>query len=227
MARRLIHLAVLGFVLAFVPSGAQAQEHLFRTWFVAPESVEAGETFQVWMWATYEIDGFTVPSLESPSKHLYSVYGSIEVTGDLATFDHISTVLDGLSYHLFPGTPAGSWLRDFAVLQTLGLPGGFVEYANPLAVVMFEIGTTASSRGELEIHFRPPSDLDVPYLDWWDSPSNDWISTIDPGVGLTTESITVRVIPAPAGVAILALGGVASLRRRRSLQSGNLRAIFM
>lgn len=85
------------------------------------------------------------------------------------------------------------------------LPGGRIDFANPLAMVMVEIGTTAFSRGNLEIHLRPPSDVEVPYIDWWDGTIGDWIGPTDPCVGLITESINVRVIPAPATLATLSV----------------------
>ncbi|GAB4387031.1 MAG: hypothetical protein Kow0022_17910 [Phycisphaerales bacterium] len=214
MVQRLTGLAVLTLAPALMAFGAQAQEQLFRTWFEAPESVMAGETFQVWLWATYELGAVAVPPDENVPAHLYSVYGSIEVTGDLLTFDRISRILGGLPYHLSLGTPDGSWLWDFAVLQSAYIPGGVVEYQNPLAVAMFEVTTTEATHGDLDIYFRPPSILEVPYVDWWEGSTSDWISTIDPGVGLIAESITVRVIPAPASIAILGLATLAARRRR-------------
>lgn len=210
MSRKLVA-AVLGVALS--SPAAHAQEHMFRTWFEAPESVMAGETFQVWLWATYEIDGLTVPPDEHVSTYLYSVYGSVEIAGDLPAFASISPILDGL-YRLISGTPDGSWLHDFVVLQAEGLPGAYVAYSNPLAMAMFEVTTAASSRGDLEVHLRPPSDLGVPYVGWWDGPTSDWIATNDPGVGLFAESITVRVIPAPAPLGLLVLAPLASRRKR-------------
>lgn len=217
MAHRLSQLAALAVAPVLAPSLAQAQEHMFRTWFEAPDTVLAGETFQVWLWATYEVDGQTVPPDEHVSTYLYGVYGSVEIAGDLPVFASISPILDGL-YRLDSGTSDGAWLHEFVVFQTEEVPGFYVDFCNPLAMAMFEVTTTASTHGDLEIHLRPPSNLGVPYVGWWDGPTSDWIATNDPGVGLFAESITVRVIPAPAALGVLALMGIGAARRRHRTQ---------
>ncbi len=212
MGHRVTQLAVLAAVPVLAPSPAQAQEHMFRAWFEAPETATAGESFQVWLWATYEVDGVAAPA--RPEYYFAEIFGSIQVGGALRAFESISPVLDGLDLRLDSGTPNGPWLRDFLIGQGEGLPGFQVDYRNPLRIIMFEIKTAVSTRGELDVYLRAPSGLDIPSLAWWDGDSNDWIMTTQPGVGLITESITVRVIPAPAGVVLLALGGAASRRHR-------------
>lgn len=216
MSRKLVA-AVLGVALS--SPAAHAQEHMFRTWFEAPESVMAGETFQVWMWATYEIDG--VAAIASGGYYFNTVHASIEVAGALSAFERISPVLDGLAIPWDRGTPDGAWLRDFAMVQVEGVPGSNVEYSNPLPVLMFEVTTAAASRGSLELNLRAPSDVDVPYLAWLDDDPALRAATADWGfvefgiiAGLVAEPFTVRVIPAPSSLALLALAGVAIRRRR-------------
>ncbi|MCL4220287.1 MAG: hypothetical protein KJZ65_02845 [Phycisphaerales bacterium] len=105
MLRRLTQIAVLAGVPVVAPALAQAQEHMFRTWFEAPESVMAGDTFQVWLWAKYEVNG--VPILGIEGRYLNGVYASVETAGSLGSLDHLSPVLAGF-YRLSPGTSDGA-----------------------------------------------------------------------------------------------------------------------
>lgn len=199
---------------ALLPSpGALAQEHVFRTWFDAPETVMAGDMFQVWMWATYEVDGATVPG---DPGYFWTTHASVEVTGSLDAFDSISPILDGL-YLPDPGTPDGNWLRDFIVFQVQA-PGFYVDYGNPLRLLMFEITTSPGSLGQLELHLRAPTDLDIPYLSWLgdhEIATTSYGSSVpDVFAGLVSEPFTVRVIPAPTSFGLLMLAPFASRRRR-------------
>lgn len=213
MGHRVAQLAVLAAVPILAPSLAQAQEHMFHAWFEAPETVTAGESFQVWLWVTYEVDGVAAPA--RPEYYFAEIFGSIQVGGALQAFESISPVLDGLDLRLDSGTPNGPWLRDFLIGQGEGLPGFEVDYGNPLRIIMFEITTAVSTRGVLDVYLRSPSGLDIPSLAWWDGDNNDWIMTTQPGVGLISEPMSVRVIPAPAGVVVFALASLGVARRRR------------
>lgn len=110
------------------------------------------------------------------------------------------------------------------VFQGEGWPVQPVDYNNPLPVAMFEVTTVGANRGTLEFFLRAPSSMPVPYLVWLDYHEDLVIATADQGTGdvdllagLTTSPISVRVIPAPAGVVILVLGElVRGGRRRRS-----------
>lgn len=217
MERR-IHQLTAAALSLLASSLSQAQEHMFRTWFDAPESVIAGETFQVWMWASYEVDGAPEPSVEG--SYLNGVYASIEVTGSLATLDHLSPILDGFC-RLESGRSDGAWLRDFILFQGEGVPGVQVNYSNPLPVAMFDVTTVGGSQGVLDFFLRAPSDMPVPYIDWRDSNSDVVIATVDPGTGdidvladLVTTPISVRVVPAPPTLGLLALAPFAGRRRR-------------
>ncbi|GAB4385086.1 MAG: hypothetical protein Kow0022_09700 [Phycisphaerales bacterium] len=211
MTRQLV--AAILVLLSAAPL-SHAQEHMFRTWFEAPESVMAGETFQVWMWATYEIDGQTVPGYPG---YFWTTHASTEVTGPLDALKSISPVLDGL-YLPDPGTPDGNWLRDFIVFQVES-PGFHVDYGNPLRHLMFEITTVPGALGQLELHLRAPSDLDVPFLSWLgdhEVATTSYGSSVpDFFAGLQAESFTVRVIPAPASLALLMCAWLPLIRRQR------------
>ncbi|GAB4385648.1 MAG: hypothetical protein Kow0022_12380 [Phycisphaerales bacterium] len=186
-----------------------AQDVAFRTWFDLPETVLAGHTIQVWLWASFEVDN--VPAADGWFNGLY---GSIEVSGDLAAFSSISEVQDGLSVWLSPGTPDGPWLRDVFVIQVYGWPGIEFDDRNPLPVLMFEVATTPETTGNLQVDLRPPSDRTSPLLTWRDDDGIDWVDSDGPGVGLTASSGLVRVIPTPSCVGLLASAALAARRRR-------------
>lgn len=199
------------FLIATTPLLASAQTREFRAWFEAPETVLAGDTFQVWMWATYEVNGIpeTVGNMDS-------ALGSIEVSGDLVAFANVSQLLQGLFYFFERGTPDGPWLRDFAIGQPQ-VPGAIIDERNPLPILMFEIETTPDTTGLLHVNLRPYADYPTAILYWYDprlglenSPN-----TLDPGISLLTSSATIRVIPTPASAALLCLATLMPARRRR------------
>ncbi len=209
MARHVIILAA--FLTAAIPSIAGAQTREFRTWFEAPQTVMAGETFQVWMWGTYEEHG-----MPATSGYMNGVGASIEVSGNLGAFASISQVQDGLQLMMNRGTPDGPWLRDFIVGQA-DVPGVTIDDRNPLPILMFEIETRAGTTGLLHVDLRPPTDESVPYLVWYypDVGPDNWPNTTDPDVSLITTTATIRVIPAPASAIMLVFGSLALTRRRR------------
>lgn len=209
MARPVI---ILGSCLIVaIPSLALAQDRQFRAWFEAPQTVMAGETVQVWMWATYEVDG--VPETVG---HMDSAEGSIEVSGDLAAFASISQLLHGMYYIFDRGTPNGPWLRDFITGQPQ-VPGVIIDERNPLPILMFEIETMPDTTGLLHVDLRPYTDYPTAILYWYDpnlgiknSPN-----TLDPDISFLVSAATIRVIPAPASAALLSLATLMPARRRR------------
>lgn len=208
MARHIVLPAA--FLTVAIPSFALAQDKVFRTWFEAPQTVMAGETFQVWMWGTYKIDG-----VSETVGHMDSAAGSIEVSGDLDAFTSISQLRNGgMPLTLDRGTPDGPWLRDFITGQPYGVPGVIIDERNPLPILMFEIGTTPQTMGLLHVDLRPFADQFVPILSWYyPNEPNPWVITTDPGVSLITTTATIRVIPAPS--AYLSLVILVAWRRRR------------
>ncbi|MBX3324075.1 MAG: hypothetical protein KF757_13930 [Phycisphaeraceae bacterium] len=208
MVRPVIILAA--FLITMLPSLAFAQDRQFRAWFEAPETVLAGDTFQVWMWATYEVNGIpeTVGNMDS-------ALGSIEVSGDLVAFANVSQLLQGLFYFFERGTPDGPWLRDFAIGQPQ-VPGAIIDERNPLPILMFEIETTPDTTGLLHVNLRPYAEYLTAILYWRDPDlsSENWPNTLDPGISLSTSSATIRIIPAPASVIMLAFGSALTRRRR-------------
>ncbi len=199
------------FLIATTPLLASAQTREFRAWFEAPQTVMAGETVQVWMWATYEVNG-----VAETAGNMESAVGSIEVSGDLAAFTSISQLRHGMYYIFDRGTPDGPWLRDFITGQPQ-VPGVIVDDRNPLPILMFEIETTPETTGLLHVDLRPYADYPTAILYWYyaDLGSENWPNTLDPGISFFTTPATIRVIPAPASAIMLAFGSFALTRRRR------------
>jgi hypothetical protein len=203
--------AFASFLTATISSLAPAQDKVFRAWFEAPQTVMAGESFQVWMWASYEENG-----LPATSGYMNGVGASIEVSGNLGAFASISQLQDGLQLMMNRGTPDGPWLRDFIVGQA-DVPGVTIDDRNPLPILMFEIETRAGAAGLLHVDLRSLTNESVPYLVWYypDVGSDNWPNTSDPGVSLITTTATIHVIPSPASAALLCHATLILARRRR------------
>ncbi|KAA0212383.1 MAG: hypothetical protein DYG94_14745 [Leptolyngbya sp. PLA3] len=206
------------FCAAAATCGAQTY---FDLWFEAPESVSAGDTFTVEVWAgasgLFVNDGLNI-------SLFHSLLMSVEVSGDLDSLASISPATIHTNFALNTGAPTENWLVDVMAFNLLDF--GF-DPDNPMHLFSFDVSTTTMGRGTLTFNAHPSST--GPDMLWWfvQPPTGDsfYIGSADDASVLTANPFAVRVIPAPAGVAILALGGVASLRRRRSFQSGSLRAI--
>ena len=189
---------------------AHAQDGTFRTWFETPDTVMAGDTFDVRMWASFEGD------LLRPGGYFSAALANFEVSGDLDTFEAISPLTFGLSFIFNEGTPDGPWLRDVFTAQHPALPD--VNFSNPILVLGFEVTTSANSIGTLDVDIRPGFDPDMPLLEWsinGTGTSDDIVRTTDPNIALIATTATVRVVPAPGAAAVLALAGVVTVRRRR------------
>ena len=199
-------------IASFVISSAAIAQTFFRTWFDAPETVIAGETFTVDVWA--EVSGDWVGE-GAFSSYLSSSLMSIEVTGDLNAFAGMSTATIHTNLPLDRGTVDGTMLRDVLAYNTTSLEGYTSE--NPLRFFSFDITTAVGETGELSL-LHHPSSVSPDLLSWYVDPfvGDDWyLGSADDNSVLTTESFTVRVIPTPAAAALLAFAGLATLRRQR------------
>ena len=195
-------------VVAGLSTLAEAQDGTFRTWFETPESVVAGESFEVQMWASFEGD------LLKPEGWFAGVQASFEVTGSVAAFQELSPLTNGLGFIQSPGTPNGTWLFDVSTSQA---PGGteFFDDSNPLPVLTFDVVTSANSTGILNIAIQPGFGHNLPLLGWTVDGIDDFIYTDDPNIALIATPTSVHVIPAPGAAALLALAGFGTKRRRR------------
>lgn len=107
-------------------------------------------------------------------------------------------------------------------MQNVLYPPPFPSYENPIHVLTFGVLTSESATGRQSLVLEDGVSWGPLRLVWY--VNTRMAASDDPGNTLTVDPFSFRVIPAPAGVVLLALRG-ASLRRRRSFQSGNLRAI--
>ena len=185
----------------------------FHTWFDAPATVIAGETFAVDVWA--ETSGDWVGEGEFAS--FFSAFlMSIEVSGDLETFDSITEASINFNFAFSTGTPIDSWLLDVIGFNIFGpIEGGTMD--NPVRLFSFDVSTVLGETGELNL-LHHPSSVSPDLLRWYVDPfvGDDWyIGSADDNSVLTAEPFTVRVIPTPAAAALLAFASLATLRRQR------------
>jgi hypothetical protein len=193
--------------IAFVATTSYAQDGTFRSWFDVPDTVMAGETFEVQMWASFEGE------LLRPEGWFAGASTSFEITGDLDSFSAVSTPTRSLMFLFQEGTPDANWLRDVFTGQ-VDMPGDF-DPGNPLHVLSFNIETTANNTGILDINLRPHSTWGVPLLGWSIDDSDNYAETNDPNIALIATPASVRVIPVPGAGMLFALFGIGYARRRR------------
>ncbi len=200
---------IFAITISCLTAGSNAQDSTFRTWFDVPDTVMAGETFEVQMWASFEGE------LLRPEGWFSGAGVSFEVTGDLDSFASVSTLTRSLMFLLSEGTPDGNRLIDVLTSQ-VDWPGGNFDPGNPLHVLSFDIETAANNTGILDINLQPHSDWNTPLLSWSINGGDDYARTIDPNIALIATPASVRVIPAPGSVALLSAAGFALVLRRRS-----------
>jgi hypothetical protein len=199
-------------VVAGLSTLATAQDGTFRTWFETPGTVLAGDSFEVRMWVSFESDLFP----PDPDGGFTFADASFEVSGDLGAFDEVSPLTFGLGAILSSGTPDGPWLRDASTWQS-PLTQLFVSF-NPVQVLAFEVTTATDSLGTLDIDIRAGSFNDtVPWLEWYigGNSGDIYVNTTDPNIELIATPASVRVIPTPGTVFILAITRLGASRRRR------------
>lgn len=197
-----------------------AQQLAFRTWFEAPKTVMAGQTFEVSLRASFEVDG--APAAGGlDAGWISSVAASVQVAGDLESFESLSAFQGLAENFLSVGSIDGSWLHDFLFLQIPSdlwpwpFPGPTVgDFSNPLSIGTFEV-STSKQLGTLELHLQPFSGLDDPSVAWWQVSQGEPIDSTSPGVSLFAQPATIHVIPSPASLALLAPLAIMSSRRRR------------
>lgn len=199
-------IALLG--VAAAASGAQTY---FDLWFEAPETVQAGATFTATVWggaAGDWVDG-------ELSSNFVACQMSVQILGDLAAFDSVSQASILTNFASDHGTPHDNWLEDVVAMNLWDLSG--YTRNNPLPIFSFQVTTSSSGRGLLSLNALPSSK--GPDLLWWyvEPAGSDsfFLGSADDNSVLTANPLTVRVIPAPAGVVVFALASLGVARRRR------------
>lgn len=201
---RLVSIPVIALFCAV--GAALAQDGTFRTWFETPDTVLAGGTFEVEMWASFEGD------LLRPEGWFLGVLASFQVSGSLESFSHLTSLTSSLPIILSAGVPHGPWLRNVGTLQDASL-GVEVDRSNPIRILSFDV-TTGDAPGDLIVSIEPDDLNSIPVLGWTVDGDREYIYTTDAGIALFSTSDTIHVIPAPGAIGLLALAALGARRRR-------------
>ncbi|KAA0214021.1 MAG: hypothetical protein DYG94_02870 [Leptolyngbya sp. PLA3] len=201
------------YVLGGLAGSCGAQTY-FDLWFEAPETVQAGATFTATVWggaAGDWVDG-------ELSSNFFACQMSVQILGDLAAFDSVSQASILTNFASDHGTPHDNWLEDVVAMNLWDL-SGYIRN-NPLPIFSFQVTTSPSGRGLLSLSALPSSE--GPDLLWWyvepAGSGSFFLGSADDNSVLTANPFTVRVIPAPTGVTLLALAPLTARRRRSSPQ---------
>lgn len=196
--------------LAAVASCVHA-DTMFQSWMVAPEVVQAGDTFTVEVWVSMQTTDF------DPEGTFFGwATLSIEFEGDrelimrsTEAYGHVGPFYDG------DVTEAG--ILDILSWQPGPPDGSIIDYSNPFSMFWFDI-TTAAERGVLDFEYGPHSVYGATHFGWYldlDTWNEGSVNTLEtPNTYYQAEGVTVRVIPAPSGLALLTLAALRDRRRR-------------
>ncbi len=192
----------------FVSVSATAQaEAVFNVWIDAPSVVQAGETFSVSFWG--EVSGSVLTEGDGAMR---TVQADVFATGVDA---NISTAVFPHMVGFVAGEPEPNALRNVLGLNDYYLFSPNFWVLNPVELFSVEVTTSVQATGELELTAAPASWQDN-LLTWWvDWRDAEFVSDTDPGSSRIITPATVRVVPSSGGVAVLAVAGLAAVRRRR------------
>ncbi len=90
---------IFAITISCLTAGSNAQDGTFRTWLDVPDTVMAGETIEVQVWASFEGE------LLRPEGWFAGLAASFEIAGDLDTFDSVSPLTRWLTLLISEGTP--------------------------------------------------------------------------------------------------------------------------
>lgn len=192
--------------VAALAGAATAQD--FTITAMAPASVNPGETYTVDFWGavdggfvdgTSAIAGFGVDAMGSGSV---AGVTAANIAGWAAGFGVAGTV-NGANVE---GISGGQLANLFGILN----PG--IDLSNP--ILLFSIDVTAGASGSVTyVAGNPNVNGGLSFY-----PDNEDGASIvapnDSGTTLTMVSATTSIVPAPASIALLGLGGLVARRRR-------------
>ncbi|KAA0213149.1 MAG: hypothetical protein DYG94_13110 [Leptolyngbya sp. PLA3] len=177
---------------------------VFHLWFETPSEVQAGSTFTLSAWA--EVSGSILSESDGGfnSFAMDLVAGGLPVSIDAATMQYFVPVS--------AGTPASNALQDIVGVNHHAIPPFYT--LNPIQLFTTEVTLLDPTQGEVSLAVYPTDGVDF-ILAWWlDYGSNTYVTDADLGSSLIVTPAAVRVVPAPATFALLALAGIGPRRRR-------------
>jgi hypothetical protein len=192
--------------LAGLAVSAGAQD--FTIAAAAPAQVNPGETFVVEFWGAVEGPGF-IDGVSAISGFGIDALGS----GAVASVT-TANVASNLSVGVLTGTVNGSNVEGIVAGQLANIfnlnPG--ISFDNPM--FLFSIEVTAGAAGVIVYTGGNPNPNGG--LNYYpNSTSGESVSAlVDPGTTLTFVQATTLIVPAPASLALLGLGGLVARRRR-------------
>ena len=193
--------------VAALAGAATAQD--FTITAVAPAAVNPGETYTVEFWGAVSgadfVDGFS-----AMAGFGVDALGS----GSVASVTE-ATIADWAAGFGVPGTVNGANVEGISggqLANLFGILNPAIDLSNP--IMMFTIEVTAGASGSITYVAGNPNvngGLSF-YPDSQDGASI--IAPNDAGTTLSMVSATTTIIPAPASIALLGLGGLVARRRR-------------
>ncbi len=199
-------------IVAVAASTAAAQD--FQIWLNAPNSVMAGDTYTIevwggvsggsWVTGTSAIAGFGVDVLNLGGADLIGLLGPTVIAPWAAGFGSNGIIVGADVVE----TSGGQLANLFGFLN----PN--INMSNPIMLFSIDVTTQVGTTGW--ITYAPGNPNPNGGLSYYVI-STDGASVIapnDPGTTLTFAGIETLVIPAPATLVLLALGGLCASRRR-------------
>ena len=198
-------------VVAGLAAAASAQD--FSISMVAPASVATNSTYTVEVWGsvtggswvdgTSAMAGFGIDAIATGGASLVTANGG-SVLSDWASGFGTDGTVNGADLE---GTSGGQLANLFGILN----PG--IDMSNPILLFTFDV-TVGAAGGD--VTYTPANPNINGGLSYYPD-SQDGASVIAPndsGTTLTLVGATTHVVPAPASLALLGLGGLVARRRR-------------
>ena len=200
----------LGLTAGAIVATAASADAVFHIWIEAPAEVQAGSTFALSVWG--EVSGSI---LNESDGGMHFVSADLLASGVDAEFSSASAPFMNLVWDA--GKPEPNALRGVLISNEPHLLT--FDDRNPLRLFDVEVTTDASAHGPLELTVAPALGASFTnILSWWlDHGESTGVRDDDPGSTRIITPATVQVIPAPASLGLLALAGVAAMRRRRAM----------
>ncbi|GAB4383937.1 MAG: hypothetical protein Kow0022_05040 [Phycisphaerales bacterium] len=198
--------------LAALASSARA-DTVFHSWMVAPEVVQAGDSFTVEVWVSMETTDF------DPNGTLFGwATLSVAFGGDIGLIEQATEAYGSLIAPGLNGDVTSGGILDIMPWQP-GHPWVWtIDDSNPVLMFRFDVTPADGRRGILMFDDAPASAYSQVHFGWFLDPETwfeEAVSTLEtPNTHYQAEGVTVRVIPAPASLGAWAVAGLAIRRRR-------------